>query len=83
MSPFILQFMYYFVWFPDKAGHYEVTVPVYINDEEKRAYQHITLCGELKSPMVWFDPLAIVLTPVPLGTDVSVDFSILAATYQT
>ncbi|XP_013416633.1 cilia- and flagella-associated protein 47 isoform X1 [Lingula anatina] len=66
---------------PNKAGKYEIQVPIIINDEEK-PYSFLELSGELKSPRVWFDPLALVLTPVPLTTDVSAEFKIFATDYN-
>jgi hypothetical protein len=45
-------------------------------------YVYLELTGHLKAPKIWFDPLAIVLTPVPLCTTVSTEFSILTANYN-
>ena len=69
------------IYFSVQPGHYQVTVPVIINDQFDRPYQYIHLTGYLKAPMLWFDPLAIVMTPVPLETEVSTDFIIMAANY--
>lgn len=55
-------------------------IPILLNNEEK-PYQYIQIYAEMKSPRLWFDPLAIVLTPVPLMTEVSSEFTILAAQY--
>ena len=56
-------------------------MPVILDDDYKRPYQYIHLVGYLKAPVIWFDPLAIVLTPVPLDTEVSTEFTLLAANY--
>ena len=58
-----------------------MSLPLVINDEWDKPYQYLTLVGELKSPKLWFDPLAIVLTPVPLDTDISAEFHVMAANY--
>ena len=66
----------------DKPGHYEVSLPIVLNDDYETPYQYISLSGELKCPHVWFDPLAIVLTPVPLDMEISADFLIMATDYM-
>ena len=65
----------------EQPGFYEVTLPIIIDDDYQRPYQYLKLSAELLSPRLAFDPLAIVLTPVPLDTDVSADFQILATSY--
>ena len=67
--------------FPDRPGHFEAMVPMVLNDEWDTPYQLLTLVGELTSPRLWFDPLAIVLTPVPLDTAVSAEFQVMASNY--
>ncbi len=62
-------------------GKYEAKVPVIINDDYNNPYVYITMVGELKAPRVWFDPLALVMTPVPLDTEITMDFQILCADY--
>ena len=64
-----------------KPGKYVVVMPVILNDNEERPYQHLRVRGELQQSRLWFDPLAIVLTPVPLQTAISIDFQILASSY--
>ncbi|XP_071134806.1 cilia- and flagella-associated protein 47-like isoform X3 [Mytilus edulis] len=68
------------IFCPKEPGVHEILVPVLVNDEEK-PYQYIQIYAEMKSPRLWFDPLAIVLTPVPLLTEVSSEFTVLAAQY--
>jgi hypothetical protein len=70
-----------FCCFPAKPGIYEVALPVVVDDEFERPYQMITLKGELKASQLWFDPLAVVLTPVPLHIELTSDFQILASNY--
>ncbi|KAL3884217.1 hypothetical protein ACJMK2_030436, partial [Sinanodonta woodiana] len=66
---------------PKTPGKYEVILPILLNDSEK-PYQYLHLVGELKSPKLWFDPLAIVMSPVPLKTDISAEFTIFAAQFK-
>ena len=56
-------------------------MPVILNDDYEHPYVHFTLNGELQAARLWFDPLAVVLTPVPLETEVVQDFQILASNY--
>lgn len=56
-------------------------IPIYINDIEDKPYQYLQVIGEMKAPKVWFDPLAIVMTPVPLLTEVTTEFTVLASQY--
>ncbi len=65
----------------DRPGQYEVTVPIILNEQFEKPYMFLTLLAELKHARLWFDPMAIVLTPVPLQTEVVVEFQILAANY--
>jgi len=55
-------------------------IPILINDVEK-PYQYLQVIAEMKAPKIWFDPLALVMTPVPLMTEVSSEFMVLAAQY--
>lgn len=64
-----------------KPGKYESSVPVILNDDYEHPYVHFTLNGELQAARLWFDPLAVVLTPVPLETEVVQEFQILASNY--
>ncbi|XP_006816677.1 cilia- and flagella-associated protein 47-like, partial [Saccoglossus kowalevskii] len=63
-------------------GCYETKVPIVLNEEYDKPYRFLHLIGELKSPQLKFDPLAIVLTPVPLCTEVSADFTIHASGFR-
>ncbi|XP_064627283.1 cilia- and flagella-associated protein 47-like isoform X2 [Lineus longissimus] len=67
---------------PKGPGTYYSKVPVIINDMYTNPYVYLELTGYLKAPKIWFDPLAIVLTPVPLCTTVSAEFNILTANYS-
>ncbi|KAL4233464.1 hypothetical protein ACF0H5_008145 [Mactra antiquata] len=67
---------------PREPGRYEVLIPVILNGNYEKPYQYLQVCAELKAPKLWFDPLAIVLTPVPLLTEVSSDFTMFAAQFR-
>ena len=69
--------------FADKPGYYNVTLPIVLENNFEEPYQYITLAGELKAPRLWFDPLAVVLTAVPLDTDVTAEITILAENYSS
>ncbi|XP_053397416.1 cilia- and flagella-associated protein 47-like isoform X4 [Mercenaria mercenaria] len=67
---------------PKEPGRYEVLLPVILNDNYEKPYQYLQVVAELKAPKLWFDPLAIVLTPVPLLTEVSSEFTMFAAQFR-
>ena len=69
------------IFCPNKPGHYEASIPIVLDDDFEHPYQYLKIEGELKTARVWFDPLAIVLTPVPLETEIGTEFQILAANY--
>ncbi|XP_021363645.1 cilia- and flagella-associated protein 47-like isoform X2 [Mizuhopecten yessoensis] len=66
---------------PTEPCRHELVIPILINDSEK-PYQYLQVIAEMKSPKLWFDPLAIVMTPVPLMTEVSTEFTVLAGQYS-
>ena len=65
-----------------RPGFYESTLPIVLDDDFERPYQYLKLTAEYHCPRLSFDPLAIVLTPVPLDTEVSAEFQILASGYR-
>ncbi|KAH9504693.1 Cilia- and flagella-associated protein 47 [Bulinus truncatus] len=67
---------------PESPGQYRVTVPVVINSDWAKPFQFLEIYGELKSPTIWFDPPRILLTPVPLLTETSMEFTIMASNYR-
>ncbi|XP_077977423.1 cilia- and flagella-associated protein 47-like [Glandiceps talaboti] len=67
---------------PEAPGCYETKVPIILDDEQDKIYRYLHLIGELKAPRLRFDPLAIVLTPVPLCTEVSADFTVHASGFR-
>ncbi|XP_052708553.1 cilia and flagella-associated protein 47-like isoform X1 [Crassostrea angulata] len=69
------------IFCPKKPGKHECVIPIYINDDTQKPYQYLQVVGEMKSPRIWFDPLAIVMTPVPLLTEVCTEFTVLASQY--
>ena len=64
-----------------KPGKYKSSVPVVLNDDFEHPYVYFSMSGELQAARLWFDPLAIVLTPVPIDTEVVQEFQILASNY--
>ncbi|XP_071954714.1 cilia- and flagella-associated protein 47-like isoform X2 [Antedon mediterranea] len=64
---------------PEEPGEYKADIPIILNGNKTHTYQHLNIHGTLKSPRLTFDPIALVLTPVPLSTEVSADFTIQAA----
>ncbi len=75
-------FFYFLFHFADKPGHFEVELPIVIDKEFDKPYQMLHLGGELRQPQIWFDPLALVLNPVPLGVDMNGEVTIMAKHYQ-
>ncbi|XP_035825915.1 cilia- and flagella-associated protein 47 [Aplysia californica] len=67
---------------PERSGRYQAVIPVVINSEWDKPFQFLEIYGELKAPEIWFDPHSIVLTPVPLMTEVSAEFTLLASHYR-
>lgn len=65
-----------------RPGLFVAHVPVLLNGNRDVPYRTLTLKGELLSPNIKFDPECLRLTPVPLGTQVSVDFNIIATGYR-
>lgn len=59
-------------------GEYSAKVPIILNGNIERPYQYLHLYGILHAPKLTFDPLAIVMTPVPLSTSTSTDLTIYA-----
>ena len=75
--------MYLTILFAGEPGRYEALFPIILNDNYEKPYQYLQVTAELKAPKLWFDPLAIVLTPVPLTTEVSTEFTLHAAQFKT
>lgn len=66
----------------EEPGEFQAKIPIILDGAKDRPYQYLNVHGILKSPQLTFDPLAIVLTPVPLSTKVSADFTIRAAGFR-
>ncbi|XP_052808119.1 cilia- and flagella-associated protein 47-like isoform X2 [Mya arenaria] len=66
---------------PKTPGKYEGLFKVILNEQFDKPYQYLQVAAEYKAPRLWFDPLAIVLTPVPLLTEVSAEFTLFAAQF--
>lgn len=67
---------------PPSPGLFVVHVPVILNGNRDVPYRTLTLKGELLAPNLKFDPECLRLTPVPLNTQVSVNFNIIARGYR-
>ncbi|XP_055954756.1 cilia and flagella-associated protein 47 [Patella vulgata] len=67
---------------PNAPGRYEAVVPIIVNEEWTKPYQYLQVMGELKAPKIWFDPPSLCLTPVPLLTEISGEFNLLASQYK-
>ena len=65
-----------------RPGLFVAHVPVLLNGNRDSPYRTLTLKGELLAPNITFDPECLRLTPVPLGTQVSVNFNIIARGYR-
>ena len=63
-------------------GLFVVHVPVILNGNRDIPYRTLTLKGELLAPNLKFDPECLRLTPVPLNTQLSVDFNVIARGYR-
>jgi len=66
----------------EHPGMFVAHIPVILNGNRDCTYRTLTLKGELLAPNLKFDPECLRLTPVPLGTPVSVNFNIIARGYR-
>ena len=57
-------------------------VPVILNGNRDSPYRTLTLKGELLAPNLKFDPECLRLTTVPLSTQATVNFNIIARGYR-
>ncbi|XP_076799523.1 cilia- and flagella-associated protein 47-like isoform X2 [Clavelina lepadiformis] len=69
------------IFCPKKVGSYVYNIPLILNDDKEKPYRHLTLNAMLQAPNITFDPLALVLTPVPLATAVYAEFNVIASGY--
>jgi len=69
-------------FFTEVPGKYEGLYKIILDENFEKPYQYLQVIAEYKAPKLWFDPLAIVLTPVPLVTDVCAEFTIFAAQFR-
>lgn len=65
----------------EKPGFYECQVPVVIKNRWEAPCQTLTITGCLEESYIQFDPPGVCLTPVPLLTEISCEFNILAFKY--
>lgn len=64
----------------DHPSKYTADIPIHLNDNPV-CYRMLCLVGEVKSPMLLFDPPFIFFTPVPLGVTTVMDINILPQNY--
>ncbi|XP_056412134.1 cilia- and flagella-associated protein 47 isoform X3 [Hyla sarda] len=67
---------------PAGPGNYKAEIPVIINNNRDSLYIPLHLYGSSKKPMITFDPPFIILTPVPLDTEVEALVDIISANYK-
>ncbi|XP_022363689.1 cilia- and flagella-associated protein 47 [Enhydra lutris kenyoni] len=65
---------------PNHPSKYTADIPIHLNDNPV-CYRMLCLVGEVKSPMLLFDPPFIFFTPVPLGVTTVMDINILPQNY--
>ncbi|XP_059013719.1 cilia- and flagella-associated protein 47 [Mustela lutreola] len=65
---------------PNHPSKYTADIPIHLNDNPV-CYRMLCLVGEVKSPMLLFDPPFIFFTPVPLGVKTVMDINILPQNY--
>uniref|UniRef100_A0A7N5JXY1 Cilia and flagella associated protein 47 n=1 Tax=Ailuropoda melanoleuca TaxID=9646 RepID=A0A7N5JXY1_AILME len=65
---------------PNRPRKYRVDIPIRLNDNPV-CYRMLCLVGEVKSPMLLFDPPFIFFTPVPLDVTTVMDINILPQNY--
>ncbi|KAM9320035.1 LOW QUALITY PROTEIN: cilia- and flagella-associated protein 47 [Gastrophryne carolinensis] len=66
---------------PAEPGNYAAELPVILNDDPDSLYTPIQLIGSLKRPNITFDPPIVILTPVPLDTEVHATVDIYTTYY--
>ncbi|XP_045850701.1 cilia- and flagella-associated protein 47 [Meles meles] len=65
---------------PNHPSKYRADIPIHLNDNPV-CYRMLRLVGEVKSPMLLFDPPFVFFTPVPLGVTTLMDINILPQNY--
>ncbi|XP_030882467.1 cilia- and flagella-associated protein 47 [Leptonychotes weddellii] len=65
---------------PNHPRKYTADIPIRLNDNPV-GYRTLCLVGEVKSPMLLFDPPFIFFTPVPLDVTTVMDINILPQNY--
>ncbi len=64
-----------------RPGYYESSVPLVLNEDYERPYCKLSLTGDLQAPRIWFNPPALVLTPVPLNIHAVQQVHVFASNY--
>ncbi|XP_075708861.1 cilia- and flagella-associated protein 47 isoform X2 [Rhinoderma darwinii] len=63
-------------------GNYTAEIPVILNDNPDTLYIPLHLFGRCKKTVITFDPPLVLLTPVPLDTEVEAVIDVMAANYN-
>ena len=65
----------------EKSGDHEAELRIFVNEDET-PYRSVALSGSRKAPTLEFSPpTGIILMPVPLGVEITADFSVIAQSY--
>ena len=65
----------------NETGDYSGELLIYVNEDET-PFRSVALSGTHKAPALTFNPPAgIILMPVPLGAEITADFSVIARSY--
>ncbi|XP_071992034.1 cilia- and flagella-associated protein 47 isoform X2 [Engystomops pustulosus] len=67
---------------PVGPGNYKAEIPIVINDNPDTLYMPLYLFGSSKKPEISFDPPLVILTPVPLDTEVEAVVDVLPSNYN-
>ena len=63
------------------VGGYEVSIPIFLNDDYTMPYQCLNLTGVLRSPSMTFEPRALIFGVVPLGIATTIKFDVIVQDY--
>ncbi|KAM3935444.1 cilia- and flagella-associated protein 47 [Leptodactylus fuscus] len=67
---------------PAGPGNYTAEIPIILNDNPDTLYIPLHLFGSSKKPEITFDPPLVILSPVPLDTEVEAVVDIIPANYN-
>ncbi|XP_069827114.1 cilia- and flagella-associated protein 47 [Dendropsophus ebraccatus] len=67
---------------PVGPGNYKAEIPIILNDNPDTIYIPLHLFGSSKKAVITFDPPLVILTPVPLDTEVEAVVDVMPANYN-